>query len=192
MSMDNEDLRTLALFEKVEKNQGINQRQLAKELGISLGLTNAFIQKVLQKGWMRARQVSARRWIYFLTPQGGMEKSRLTANYLKRSIDYFRDLKQRVNNKLMELAAQGIKGLHVYGRSDLSEVVTLCLPLWEIELLSTITTDHLTSPDSPDMPLLPELHANQLILITALEDVEMIKTHLLSNDYKETEHWVYF
>ena len=67
--MDNDDLRTLALFEKVEKNKRINQRQLAKELGISLGLTNAFIQKVLQKGWMRARQVSARRWIYFLTPQ---------------------------------------------------------------------------------------------------------------------------
>ena len=190
--MDNEDLRTLALFENVEKNQGINQRQLAKELGISLGLTNAFIQKVLQKGWMRARQVSARRWIYFLTPQGAMEKSRLTAGYLRRSIDYFRDLKLRVNSKLKELAAQGVKGLYIYGRSDLAEVVTLCLPLWDIELLSTITTDHLTSLDSPEMPRLPELNSNELILITALEDVDSIKSYLISNNYKESEHWAYF
>ena len=190
--MDNEDLRTLALFEKVENNQRINQRQLAKELGISLGLTNAFIQKVLQKGWMRARQVSARRWIYFLTPQGAMEKSRLTASYLRRSIDYFRELKQRVNHKLNELATQGVKGLHIYGRSDLAEVVTLCLPLWDIELLSTISVDPLTSPESAEMPRLPKLNSNELILITALDNVESIKSHLISNNYKESEHWSHF
>ena len=190
--MDNDDLRTLALFEKVEKNKRINQRQLAKELGISLGLTNAFIQKVLQKGWMRARQVSARRWIYFLTPQGAMEKSRLTASYLRRSIDYFRDLKQRVNHKLNELAGQGVKGLHIYGKSDLAEVVTLCLPLWDIELLSTISTDPLTSPDTSEMPRLPQLNSNEFILITALDHFESIKSHLLSHNYQETEHWAYF
>ncbi len=189
--MDNEELRTLALFEKVEKNHSINQRQLAKELGISLGLTNAFIQRVLQKGWMRARQVSPRRWIYFLTPQGALEKSRLTASYLKRSVHYFQDLKRRVNDKLEDLSAQGVQGLHIYGKGDLTEVVSLCLPLWNIELLSMIPTEHLFTEDA-DLPILPELDAHEQILITTIENTDLIKSHLTANNFREKEHWSCF
>ncbi|MBF0289386.1 MAG: hypothetical protein HQM14_16335 [SAR324 cluster bacterium] len=190
--MDNEELRTLALFEKVEKNHSINQRQLAKELDISLGLTNAFIQRVLQKGWMRAKQVSPRRWIYFLTPQGALEKSRLTGSYLKRSVFYFQDLKRRVNDKLEELSAQGVKGLHIYGKGDLTEVVSLCLPLWNIQLLSMIPTDHLSLSDSHEFPALPQLDRNEKILITTIENADLIKSYLTANQLLEKEHWSCF
>ena len=60
--MNQEEQRTLSLFEAVDGNECINQRQLAQELGLSLGLTNALLQTVLHKGWVRVRQVSARRW----------------------------------------------------------------------------------------------------------------------------------
>ncbi len=75
--MTHEEQRTLDLFEAIESRPDINQRQLAEELGISLGLANAFLKTVLNKGWLRARKVKARRWFYFLTPQGTLEKSDL-------------------------------------------------------------------------------------------------------------------
>ncbi len=190
--MDNEDLRTLALFEKVEENHQINQRQLAKELGISLGLTNAFIQRVLQKGWMRARQVSARRWMYFLTPQGAMEKSRLTVNYLRRSMRYFQEIKERVNEKLQQLSGQGVKGLYLYGEGDLTEVVMLCLSLWNIKLLGTISPQHLSTSDASLSPPLPKLQKNELILITALDGIDKIRMHLQSEGYQENKDWSSF
>ena len=72
--MTPEELRTLTLFNSVENTPEINQRQLAMELGISLGLVNTYFQRVLKKGWIRAKQVKPRRWLYFLTPKGAIEK----------------------------------------------------------------------------------------------------------------------
>ena len=48
--MTPEELRTLTLFNTVESSPDINQRQLAQELGVSLGLTNTYFQRVLKKG----------------------------------------------------------------------------------------------------------------------------------------------
>ena len=55
--MTPEELRTLTLFNTVESSPDVNQRQLAQELGVSLGLTNTYFQRVLKKGWVRAKQV---------------------------------------------------------------------------------------------------------------------------------------
>ena len=93
--MTPEEQRTLDLFEAVESRPDINQRQLAEELGISLGLANAFLKTILNKGWIRARKVKARRWLYFLTPQGSLEKSRLTLNYLQRTLKSFREIRNQ-------------------------------------------------------------------------------------------------
>ena len=72
--MTPEELRTLTLFNTVENSPEINQRQLAQVLDVSLGLTNTYFQRVLKKGWVRAKQVKPRRWLYFLTPQGSAGK----------------------------------------------------------------------------------------------------------------------
>ena len=56
--MTPEELRTLTLFNRVESSPNINQRKLAEELDISLGLTNTYFQRVLKKGWIRAKKVN--------------------------------------------------------------------------------------------------------------------------------------
>ena len=80
--MTPEEIRTLTLFKTVESRPEINQRQLARELNVSLGLTNTYFQRVLKKGWIRVQEVKPRRWLYFLTPKGALEKSRLSLFYL--------------------------------------------------------------------------------------------------------------
>ena len=65
--MTPEELRLLTLFNTVDSRPEINQRQLARELDVSLGLVNTYFQRVLKKGWIRAQQVKPRRWLYFLT-----------------------------------------------------------------------------------------------------------------------------
>ena len=99
-----EELRTLNLFNTVENSPDINQRKLARELDISLGLTNTYFQRVLKKGWIRAKQVKPRRWLYFLTPQGALEKSRLSLSYLNRTLESFRELKRKGDEHLSMLS----------------------------------------------------------------------------------------
>ena len=122
--MTPEELRTLTLFNKVEDSPEINQRRLARELDISLGLTNTYIQRVLKKGLIRAKQVKPRRWLYFLTPKGAMEKSRLSLSYMHRTLESFRELKSKGDDHLRALNEKGATGIHLCGEDDLTEILS--------------------------------------------------------------------
>src|SRR3972149_9861076 len=68
----------LGLLESVERDGGQSQRRLASELGIALGLVNAYLKRCIKKGLVKVSEAPARRYAYYLTPQGFAEKSRLT------------------------------------------------------------------------------------------------------------------
>ena len=110
--MTPEELRTLTLFNTVESRPETNQRQLARELDVSLGLTNTYFQRVLKKGWVRAKKVTPRCWLYFLTPKGALGKSRLSLSYLHRTLDSFRELKSKGDEHLRVLSKKGVRGIH--------------------------------------------------------------------------------
>src|ERR1700683_182480 len=86
-----EDERILLdLLNSVERDGGQSQRRLASELGIALGLVNAYLKRCVKKGLIKVTHAPARRYMYYLTPQGFAEKSRLTAEYLSSSFSFFR------------------------------------------------------------------------------------------------------
>src|SRR5215468_807900 len=83
----------LGLHESVERDGGQTQRRLASELGIALGLVNAYLKRCVKKGLLKVSEAPARRYAYYLTPQGFSEKSRLTVEYLSFSFAFFRRAK---------------------------------------------------------------------------------------------------
>src|SRR5215510_6343098 len=83
----------LGLLESVERDGGQSQRRLAAELGIALGLVNAYLKRCVKKGLVKVGGAPARRYAYYLTPQGFAEKSRLTVEYLSVSFSFFRQAK---------------------------------------------------------------------------------------------------
>src|SRR3990170_1377431 len=68
----------LDLLTSVEHDGERSQRHIAAELGIALGLVNAYLKRCVKKGLVKVSQAPARRYAYYLTPQGFAEKSRLT------------------------------------------------------------------------------------------------------------------
>ena len=190
--MTPEEQRTLDLLEAVESRPDINQRQLAEKLGISLGLANAFLKTVLNKGWIRASKVKARRWLYFLTPQGSLEKSRLTINYLHRTLKSFRELRNQADRLLADLSTNGVDGVHLVGDEDLTDIVGLCLEHHQMRCLSRIIRPreeeiHLNQwiPDH-----FPELITSERFLITQFTDREKLLEKLSADGYQEQKHWV--
>ena len=83
----------LGLLDAVEQDRAQSQRLLASELGIALGLVNAYLKRCIKKGLVKVRSAPARRYAYYLTPQGFAEKSRLTVDYLSYSFSFFRQAK---------------------------------------------------------------------------------------------------
>ncbi|MCB1306515.1 MAG: MarR family EPS-associated transcriptional regulator [Leptospiraceae bacterium] len=72
----------------------LSQRELAVRLNTSLGKTNFVLKGLLEKGWLKTRNFknSRNKWAYayVLTPEGLMEKSRITARYIRRKLHEYR------------------------------------------------------------------------------------------------------
>ena len=191
--MTPEELRTLTLFNTVESSSEINQRQLAQELGVSLGLTNTYFQRVLEKGWVRAKKVKPRRWLYFLTPQGALEKSRLSLSYMHRTLESFRELKRKGDSHLSILSKKNVCGIHLCGDNDLTEVLSYCFSGFEVELLSVIPEKYLLADLKQNEKLtLPELKSDEIILLASVEHRAPLAKLLAQHGLQKNQHWVLF
>ena len=191
--MTPEEIRTLALFNSLESKPEMHQRQLAQELGVSLGLTNTYLQRVLKKGWIRAKQVKPRRWLYFLTPKGAIEKSRLSISYLNRTLESFRELKRKGDEHLSTLYRKGVRGVHLCGDKDLIEIISFCFSGYEMELLSVISENYLLEQFEKKQKIsFPNLHSSEMILITSLVNSQIITKLLNKQGFKKNKQWVLF
>jgi DNA-binding MarR family transcriptional regulator len=116
----------LGVLDAVEQDRVQSQRHLASELGIALGLTNAYLKRCMKKGLVKVRQAPARRYAYYLTPQGFAEKSRLTVEYLSYSFSFFRQAKTDCSTLFERAKANGMRTVVLVGQSDLAEIAALC------------------------------------------------------------------
>jgi EPS-associated MarR family transcriptional regulator len=75
------------LFKLLEPNPALSQREVARELGISLGKVNYCLKALAAKGWIKAANFknsrNKRAYMYLLTPRGIEEKARFTAEFLR-------------------------------------------------------------------------------------------------------------
>jgi DNA-binding MarR family transcriptional regulator len=122
----NPDAITLGVLSAIEEDDRATQRAISKELGIALGLTNAYLKRSIRKGFIKVRQIPANRYAYYLTPQGFAEKSRLTAEYLSISFNFFRSAREQCAELFEDCAAKRWNRVALAGCGDLAEIATLC------------------------------------------------------------------
>jgi DNA-binding MarR family transcriptional regulator len=127
LEVDHENERiVLDLLNSVEHDGERSQRHIAAELGIALGLVNAYLKRCVKKGLVKVHDVPARRYAYYLTPHGFAEKSRLTVQYLSDSFSFFRLAKGDCAHTFEAAKARGFQRLVLAGKSDLAEIAILC------------------------------------------------------------------
>lgn len=124
--VDGESAITLGLLDAVHQNSAVSQRSLAAELGIALGLTNAYLKRCVRMGLVKMRKAPPNRYAYYLTPKGFSEKSRLTARYLFRSFDFYRKARNQCDQLLGEAADAGLRRVALVGAGELAEIALLC------------------------------------------------------------------
>jgi DNA-binding MarR family transcriptional regulator len=134
----------LGLLSSVEHDGGRSQRSIAAELGIALGLVNAYLKRCVKKGLVKVHDAPARRYAYYLTPQGFAEKSRLTVQYLSHSFSFFRLAKRDCARVFDEAKAAGFSRIVLAGQSDLAEIAILCAVEAGVTVLAVVDpgSDH--------------------------------------------------
>jgi len=88
----------LNLLRKIKNKPEASQRELAEELGFSLGKLNYILKSLKIKGLIKMRNFEKNRnklnYIYLLTPKGIAEKTKLTMNFMKRKMQEYDELKK--------------------------------------------------------------------------------------------------
>lgn len=128
----------LGVLNAIEADSGATQRVMSRELGIALGLTNAYLKRCVRKGYVKVSQAPANRYAYYLTPRGFAEKSRLTAQYLLVSFHFFRSARHQCSEVFAECTRNGWRRVLLAGTSDLAEVATLCAGEHELILVGIV------------------------------------------------------
>lgn len=94
------------ILKELEINPEISQRDLAKGLGISLGKTNYCIQALIEKGLVKARNFknsqNKKAYVYYLTPIGMEEKTRVTLQFLQHKMAEYQTLKTEIEQLRLE------------------------------------------------------------------------------------------
>lgn len=162
---------TLGILNAVHENERITQRSVAQELGIALGLANAYLKRCAKKGLIKVSQAPANRYAYYLTPQGFAEKSRLTAEYLSDSFQFFRSARSQCTEALLFARQRGWKKVALYGASELAEVASLC-EASDVEIVAIVDPNY--SHDSfAQFPVVASVAAAgeiDALLLTTLAD----------------------
>ena len=95
---DNQD--HFNVLRKINNKPESTQRELAEELGFSLGKLNYCLKALKEKGFIKMKNFKKNpnkiNYIYVLTPRGIAEKAELTINFMKRKIQEYDELKKEI------------------------------------------------------------------------------------------------
>jgi EPS-associated MarR family transcriptional regulator len=84
----------------LEHNPDLTQRELAQQLGVSVGGLNYCLKALMQKGWVKMQNFSQSKnkfgYVYLLTPTGMAEKAALTGRFLQRKMAEYEALRAEI------------------------------------------------------------------------------------------------
>ena len=95
------------VLRQVQNKPKSSQRQLANELGFSLGKINYCLKALKKKGLIKIENFGKNKnkinYVYLLTPKGILEKMNLTVNFMKRKMKEYEELqKEHLNDQRIE------------------------------------------------------------------------------------------
>ncbi|MFT5391407.1 MAG: DNA-binding MarR family transcriptional regulator [Gammaproteobacteria bacterium] len=116
---------TLEILEIIDSKSDSAQRHIAQRTGAALGLANSYLKRCIRKGLVKIQQAPANRYLYYLTPKGLAEESRLTSEYLSYSFSLYRQASEELRACFQSWRDHQTHKVGLFGVGDLVEVTLL-------------------------------------------------------------------
>ena len=175
---------TLGVLSAIEEDERATQRAISEELGIALGLANAYLKRCVKKGFVKVRHIPANRYAYYLTPTGFAEKSRLTADYLSMSFNFFRSSREQCAELFDVCEEKRWTRVALAGCGDLAEIATLCQREGSgVEIIGIVNTAGDTNPQErfaglPVVNRLTDLDKVRAVIVTDIVNAQKVYDRL--------------
>jgi DNA-binding MarR family transcriptional regulator len=130
--------RSYLLMTEIMQEEPLSQRELARRLGIAVGLVNSYLKNLVAKGYVRIKAFPKNRYSYLLTPQGIAEKSRLAYQHLAYFTDLYTVARQDYLELFRRLEASGVRQVVFCGVDEVAEIAYLSLKETALELVAVL------------------------------------------------------
>lgn len=162
MSNDKE----LSLMSELSESPALGQRDLAAKTGVSLGMVNTLLQRLIKKGWVTMQKANTRNVNYLLTPEGSKEFARRSYHFVKNTVHLVVRYTRVIDRIFSKIKVQGYKAVHLKGQSELDFLFRQSAHKYELVL--TV---------GPDVP--PQTEG---LFLFCLEDLDSLGLEALDSD----------
>lgn len=136
--MNDSSYRDLHLLDELTKRPETTQRELSKQIGVALGLTNLMLRRLVTKGYIKISGTKRSRIRYLITPKGILEKSRLTYQFIQYSLQLYGQVRSFLQEQLTIVAKTGDRRMLLCGTGELAEIAFLLIREMGLELVGVV------------------------------------------------------
>ncbi len=104
-----------------------SQRELSSHVGLSLGMTNLLLRRLVTKGYLRIKQLNRKKIEYLLTARGFSEKAQKTYHYTLKTIESFSLIKEKIIEVLNKSITPQTRHIHIIGEGPVADFALLSL-----------------------------------------------------------------
>lgn len=135
MEIPEENVREMTLLEQIEHNPDVTQASLAIQLGVAVGTVNWHLKRLIEKGYVKVKRAERKKLRYIITPEGLALRARLTVDYIERSFDLYRKIRQRVKTHLDTVKGAGFNRVRLIGEGDVADICRLSCLEQDVEIV---------------------------------------------------------
>ncbi len=140
-----ENIHEFRILEQIEKNPDATQADLAAQMGVAVGTVNWYVKRLIAKGFVKVTHLQRRRLRYLITPKGIAEKSRLTVEYMRVSLQLYRNIREQSLAALRQVRRAGHTQVVIQGDGDAADICRLTC----VEQGVAVVTEQQTTPGTP-------------------------------------------
>lgn len=118
--------KELTIIDRIGNNSGkITQREIAKNTGLSLGLTNIILKRLTKKGYIKIKQLTPKKIQYILTTKGIEEQTQKSYRYIFKTINEVKNIKRTVNQIMSAELKNGSTRFGIIGDNEIADIAEI-------------------------------------------------------------------
>ena len=135
--------REFELINIIGPQIGANQRDISKQMKVSLGMVNMLIRRLISKGFIRMKQLNKKKVEYILTSKGFSEKMRKSVKYTMKTLNSISIVKATIQKVIVDLYEQGERDFIVFGKSDFALLIEMIIKELNFNVCAVTFVDEL-------------------------------------------------
>jgi len=130
--------KELKVIEEISRETQLTQRELSRRTKLSLGAVNIILKRLMRRGMIKTRNLNPRKIEYIITPKGFTEKTQKTYNYVLKTMNLVKLIREEIAKIVLEEYNRGQKKFLILGNDDLADIIELALKGFDYTRISDI------------------------------------------------------